>query len=147
MSLAKKENFHFFCKVAIQFSLEAENDLQARKVLPVSRPLLHRRRQRRLHRRDDQAVRRRRGRQKRSVGPRFESRPRSVIRPDGSRVRVGSVDQEPEIQPAEAAGERREVLDHRRRVQQVQGGRHGRRNDGELDWASNWGLSFCVLAN
>ena len=74
MSLAKKENFHFFCKVAIQFSLEAENDLQARKVLPVSRPLLHRRRQRRLHRRDDQAVRRRRGRQKRSVGPRYESR-------------------------------------------------------------------------
>jgi hypothetical protein len=75
--LVKMTRNHIFNKkkfqqVAMEFSLEAKNSFQARKTLPLPRPLLHRRRQRRFHRRNDETVRRRRvRRQKRKARCRF----------------------------------------------------------------------------
>ncbi len=56
----------------MEFSLETKNSFQARQTLPLPRPLLHRRRQRRFHRRNDETVRRRRvGSKKRKARCRF----------------------------------------------------------------------------
>ena len=54
--------------MALVLSLEAENDFQNGKIFPLPRLVLHRRRQRLLHRRDVQEDRRRNDGKERAAG-------------------------------------------------------------------------------